>query len=343
MNLMRPNNYRQWLPLACLVACAAAPNNAMPQTTPAAWEPPGAYHVETAEYPWHDAKRDRDVPAKIYFPKDAPGKSPVIIFSHGLGGSRQGYEYLGRYWASHGYVSVHLDHIGSDAGVWQNLRFDEIKPALARAVLKPENSINRPLDVSFAIDQLEKAQQDDPTLKGRLDLQRIGVAGHSFGAYTTMAVAGEVFIPLAGHKTAFTDPRVKAAIAMSTPVTEATKAHPAAFSKIMIPVFHMTGTLDDSPIGETKAADRRLPYDQTHAPNQYLVTFNGGDHMIFSGRPSGRNSPNAAQDAEFQRLISVGSTAFWDAYLKDDAGAKAWLRDGGYAKVLAADGKLEEK
>src|SRR3954469_17976311 len=48
---------------------------------------------------WHDAARNRDVPAKIHFPSDSTGPFPVIIFSHGLGGTREGYEYLARQWA----------------------------------------------------------------------------------------------------------------------------------------------------------------------------------------------------------------------------------------------------
>ena len=57
-----------------------------------------------------------------------------------------------------------------------------------------------------------------------------------------------------------------------------------AFAGIRIPCLHMTGTLDDSPIGETKAAERRLPFDHIRGADQYLITFIGGDHMIFSGR-----------------------------------------------------------
>src|ERR1700722_18408724 len=75
--------------------------------------------VDFVRHEWRDAKRERTVPVKIYFPKTGEGPFPVIIFSHGLGGSREGYEYLGRYWASHGYVSVHLQHAGSDSAVWR--------------------------------------------------------------------------------------------------------------------------------------------------------------------------------------------------------------------------------
>ena len=46
---------------------------------------PGPFAVETLKLEWHDAKRSRDVPAKIYFPKNATGACPVIVFSHGRG------------------------------------------------------------------------------------------------------------------------------------------------------------------------------------------------------------------------------------------------------------------
>ena len=53
---------------------------------------PGAFPVATVEYVWHDNARDRDVPVKIYYPRTGDQPLPVIIFSHGLGGSREGYE-----------------------------------------------------------------------------------------------------------------------------------------------------------------------------------------------------------------------------------------------------------
>src|ERR1044071_3671029 len=63
-----------------------------------------------------DASRNRDVPVKIYYPrsKDPQEKFPVIVFSHGAGGSKDGYAYLGETWAQAGYVCVHPEHFGSD-------------------------------------------------------------------------------------------------------------------------------------------------------------------------------------------------------------------------------------
>src|SRR6185369_13262736 len=80
----------------------------------------GPFAVAVTRYDWVDAARNnRPVPVKIYAPEKGAGPFPVIVFSHGLGGSREAYEYLGRHWASHGYVVAHVQHEGSDDQVWK--------------------------------------------------------------------------------------------------------------------------------------------------------------------------------------------------------------------------------
>jgi predicted dienelactone hydrolase len=330
------------IPISLLFAMLVCLQDASAETDPVSqkYKAAGSYEVEVTTFDWQDTKRDRNVPAKIYSPKSGNGPFPVIIFSHGLGGTRDGYKYLGRHWASHGYVSVHLQHIGSDDTVWKGAEQGERMQSMRRAILNPQNSINRPLDASFAIDQMEKLNRESGPFKGRLDLNRIGVAGHSFGAYTTLAGAGEVFVgPLVDGKT-LRDPRVKAAIPMSSPVPRDKNQLDKAFGSIAIPCLHMTGTKDMSMINETQPAERRMPYDHIQLADQYLITFQGGDHMIFSGR--GRMA-GGEKDARFQEFIRASSTAFWDAYLKNDAKAKAWLKDGGFEKALGQDGVFEKK
>jgi len=318
---------------------AAVPSDAGKAKTPTYSNTPGPYEVAVATYEWLDPTRDRAVPVKIYYPKAGNGPVPVIVFSHGLGGSRDGYEYLGRHWASCGYVSVHVQHKGSDTAVWKDK--PQALEAMKTAAADPQNSINRPLDVRFAIDQMAKMNREDTPLKGRLDLDRIGVAGHSFGAYTTLAVAGQAFIGPLGRESSLADPRVKAAIPMSAPAPRRKDQLDRVYGRIRVPCLHMTGTLDDSPIGNSPATERRIPFDHIGGADQYLITFTNGDHMIFSGRrPGARGGEN---DPLFQRLIRMSSTAFWNAYLKGDAGAKAWLTEGGFEAVLAADGKFEKK
>jgi predicted dienelactone hydrolase len=330
--------------LICLVACAA------PQGVRAgalAYAPPApTSEVAVIKLDWHDATRDRDVPVKIYLPKNGGGPFPVVIFSHGLGGSREGYEYLGRHWAGCGYVSVHLQHPGSDDSIWKGVPAGERAKALQKGAGNIANALNRPLDGQFAIDQIEKLNADETSpLKGRLNLKAVGFAGHSFGGYTTLALAGETFILPAGTTKRYDEPRIKAAIQMSAPAPKIRRQLDETFNTITIPLMHMTGTKDFLEIlPQTTAVDRRIPFDHMGSSETCLVTFNGGDHFIFSGRERMSAAPEKlAQDAAFQKLITAGTTAFWDAYLKDNAEARKWLLAGGYAKMLGELATFESK
>ena len=293
--------------------------------------------VATFEGTWTDAARSREIPYKIFAPENPTGRCPVVIFSHGLGGSREGYGYLGSHWASNGFVVIHIQHHGSDDAVWRNAGgAANVMKAMNEAAMNLQNALDRPRDVSFAIDRLGSLETN-AVLRGHLDTNRIGVAGHSFGAYTTMVVAGEDYS--GAHNTTFRDPRIRAAIAMSTPTPKPVSDEMMAGVKI--PVLHMTGTRDTSPVGrEQKAEDRRMPFDHTRNAPALLVVFNGGDHMIFSGRRTGGDKPD---DAKTHRLIQDGSLAFLNAFLRDDASAKSFLQNGGYAKELGNSATLEQK
>lgn len=294
--------------------------------------------VSIARFTWHDAKRERDVPVKIYSPSTNLARFPVIIFSHGLGGTRDTYEYLGRYWASHGYFVVHLQHLGSDDAVWRDAGLFGGMSAMRKAVADPRNAINRPKDVSFVIDELERLNREKSPYQQQLDLDRIGVGGHSFGAYTALAVAGQIFTPGANPNSALADARVKAVIPMSAPVPANKRRLDESYANVRIPCFHMTGTKDTSPIGDTRPEERRLPFDHCRNSDQFLLTFKNGDHMIFSGR----GSRPSRQERKFQELICESSTAFWNAYLRNDGKFKMWLTNE-FTIALGANGTFETK
>jgi predicted dienelactone hydrolase len=314
---------RQLLIVAATLSLArfapAAPYST-PQTPNATWK---------AE--WQDVPRNRTVPVKIYYPT-GPGLFPVIIFSHGLGGSRDGYGYLGDNWSRHGYVSVHLQHIGSDDSVWRGGGGIQA----LKLAMNGKTALDRAYDVSFAIDQLESLNKTATSpLYGKLDLSKIGMAGHSFGANTTLLVSG---LRLLG--TSYLDKRIKCAVALSSPPPTG-KNYGAIYGAITIPIFHMTGTNDVSPIDTRNftAQQRRIPFDNIKGADGYLTTFAGGDHMVFSGQ---RRGAPVASDERNHLLIQESTTAFWDAYLKDDAQALAWLRND-YAGELGASGTFEQK
>ncbi len=288
-----------------------------------------AQEVTVLRLEWRDQARGRDVPVKIYLPPQA-GPRPLLVVSHGLGGSREGLEYLGQAWAAAGFLCIHPQHLGSDEGVWKGAANPEA--ALRRAVANPRNAIDRARDVSFVLDEaLQASRTPDSPLFRRIDAQKIGVAGHSFGAWTALAAAGR------GGR--LQDARIKACVALSAPARdlEREKADDADFQT---PVFHFTGTQDNSPIGEMSAANRRVPFDAITKAQEYLVILDGADHMTFESKRRKGSNPNDARDHD---LIVQATTAFWRAYLENDADAKKWLRDGGFEKVLGKSGTFEKK
>ena len=126
---------------------------------------------------------------------------------------------------------------------------------------------------------------------------------------------------------------------MSAPVPRRPQDFAAAFESIHIPVFHLTGTEDNSPLGDTKAGDRRAAFDHMTGAETCLLIFNGGDHMVFSGTPR----LNKGTDQIFQDLICHSTTAFWEAYLNDNGNARDWLLDGGFKAELKENGSFETK
>ncbi|WP_193214146.1 alpha/beta hydrolase family protein [Luteolibacter marinus] len=271
----------------------------------------------------------RKVPIRVYLPQSS-APAPVILFSHGLGGSRDNNPYLGNHWAKRGYAVVFVQHPGSDEGVWKDApmarRMGEMKKAAS-----VESFRNRSKDIPTVIDALERWNgEKGHALDHRLDLAHLGMSGHSFGALTTQAMAGEA---KAGGRFSLREPRIDAAVMMSPSPPRA--GSPAlAFAPIDIPCLLMTGTKDDSPIGGTSPGDRLKVFPHLKKASAWQVVFDQGNHMIFSDRdPLGKT----ARNARYHRAILALTTAFWDAHLKGDAAAGKWLRDGSARSVLASE------
>jgi predicted dienelactone hydrolase len=266
-----------------------------------------------------DEGRQRDIPLRVFLPAAAL-KAPVVLFSHGLGGSRENSPYLGQHWGARGFVVVYLQHPGSDEDVWKDRPRAERLAALQREA-SIENFRLRVQDVKVVLDQLERWNESSGhPLAGRLDLARVGMSGHSFGAVTTQAVSGESY-PLVG--TRFTDGRIRAALAMSPSVPR--QGDPAeAFGKVEIPWMLMTGTSDVAPIGNADVASRLRVFPSLPAGDKYELVLADAEHSAFGDRPlPGDQKP---RNPNHHRAILALSTAFWDAYLRGDAAARAWLQ-----------------
>ncbi|XAL99620.1 hypothetical protein OT109_18830 [Phycisphaeraceae bacterium D3-23] len=319
----------------------------------------GPYNVETYTEDWHDAERDRTVPVRVYRPTDAEGARPIVVVSHGLGGTRDALSYLGQHWASYGYVCVHMQHHGSDDAVWRDVPARERLRAMRRATLNYEAAANRAYDVPFVLDTLENQQVDaDSPLHGQLDLEHIAIAGHSYGAWTCMALAGQSH-GLRGERN-YRDERIDVAIPLSSPVPRDESTYERAFAPVCIPAFHITGTLDESPVNDTTAEQRQEPYNHTPGREdggaaQYLVVFDGGDHMVLGGPPLDgrrnrvmermreRDGVDLDHDPIIHDLIRQSTTAFLDGWLMGDEAALAWLDEGGLEETVDDDGVVESK
>jgi predicted dienelactone hydrolase len=331
--------------LACMAFSAQEHlPSVVPMTPGKAYDPllsPAAAPPAPLDLTVTDTHRQREIPIRVYLPAET-NAAPVVLFSHGLGGTKQGSAYLGKHWSARGYVAVFLQHPGSDDGVWKNQPLRERNRAMREAASSP-NFLLRVKDVPAVLDQLARWQDTtNHPLAGRLDLQRVGMSGHSFGAITTQAVSGQA-APGGGQP--FTDRRIKAAIAFS-PSEPATGSPAQAFGQVTIPWLLMTGTRDvarlgGATIGAASVEQRLSVFPALPPGSKYELVLHNAEHSAFTDRAlpgdSGPRNPN------HHRAILALSTAFWDAYLKGDAAARAWLDGAGPQTVLEANDRWQKK
>ena len=283
------------------------------------------FQAESRDLTAHDARRNRDIPVRIYLPANQKPQ-PVVLFSHGLGGSRAGSKFLAEQWAARGYLAVFIQHPGSDDAVWKDAAPPERMDALREAA-SLGNFLLRVKDVVAILDQLEMWNKNGP-LAGRMDLTKIGMSGHSFGAVTTEAVSGETF-PATGQK--LTDPRIRAAVIFSPSAPKTTTAE-RAFGDVKVPWLLMTGTNDVAAIGDADMKSRLAVYPALHGAPKYQVVLDKAEHSAFTDRAL--PGDHETRNPNHHRVIRALSTAFWDAYLRGDKNALTWLSGAGPRTVM---------
>ena len=265
--------------------------------------------------PRHDAQAPRVVAARLHWPANAaPGQAlPLVVFSHGLGGSREGYSYLGKYWAAHGIASLHLQHAGSDRSVWSGPALELVSRLQAAA--QPTEALDRVLDVKLALDRMLQARAQDPALPIRVDANRIAMAGHSYGANTTLLIAG-ARPPLDGQQIDLSDTRVRAAIVISAPPFYGSEDVAAILQSAHIPALHITSTGDEITVPgyHSDPADRLRVFDAYGGKDKSLVVFKDGSHSMFTDRlntggaelnPQVKQATREATLAFLQRTLSL--------------------------------------
>ncbi|MEH2452049.1 alpha/beta hydrolase [Nostoc sp.] len=303
---------------------------------------PGKFKSQKYTLKFFDSSRNRPLLTDVYIP-NVQNAAPVIVISHGLGLDSSNFQYLATHLASYGFAVAVPNHPGSDAK-----QLHSLLNGRANDVAEPSEFKDRPLDVTYILNQLEKGNQSDSRFKGRLNLQQVGVFGQSLGGYTALALAGakinfeqlkqdcqpaalqntwnmslllqcralELNISKSAKDYNLRDERVKAAIAVN-PITSSIFGK-AGLSQIKTPVMIVSSS-DDTVA--PALSEQILPFSWFTNSQKYLVMLVGGTHFstIGNGNPANQQVALPADmigDAsQARRYMNVLSLPFFQTYV----------------------------
>ncbi|MEK6406421.1 MAG: hypothetical protein AABN34_05605 [Acidobacteriota bacterium] len=268
---------------------------------------------------WNEAHRNAAV---------RKGRFPLVVFSHGNGGSRNQNTFWCDYLASHGYIVVSPDHTG-------NARWTIIngKPIVFQASERTNSATDRPIDVRFLLDQMIRWDKGaDKRFAGRIDTDHAAITGMSFGSYTA-------------HWASDQEPRFKAVIAMS--------GAPPSHTNLTVPSLRMLGTEDRTigPAGNAAIRDNHAK----HTGPSFLIEMKNGGHFSFTdmfkinkhfgdgvgeGKRRETNEPFQFTSMEATyKIINSYSVAFLGYYLKGEKQYVSFLGRNQWPDVMIWDVK----
>jgi predicted dienelactone hydrolase/ABC-type amino acid transport substrate-binding protein len=301
---------------------------------------------------------ERQFPVDVYLPEGTSGPAPVVVISHGLGSSRAAFAYLAEHLASYGFAVIVPQHIGSD-----DQRTQALLSGVLRSQANPVEFIDRPLDIKFTLDTLEQLNQTDPTFANRMNLQQVGMIGHSFGGYTALALAGAELnfnrirqqctnqpptlnispllqclvdrVPALSYP--LQDSRIKAVIALS-PLTSLVFG-PEGMSRIQVPILMASATNDFVTSAVLEQIHPFLWLNNT--PEKYLALLIPSGHTAVDASPSNGGTtdqlgqflsgPAPEEARQYSEALSV---AFMQTYLNNRPEYKVFLSSA-YARSIS--------
>jgi len=277
--------------------------------TPPSRVTPAAVRVATRSVvtELQDAARSKRLAIRVTYPQ-AAGRYPLIVFSHGAGGSGDNYLDLTRHWSEHGYVVVQPTHLDS-------------RRALGRMPGREELARwgERPRDVALILDSLDTLEQR-LGIVGRIDRRTIGVGGHSFGAQTAQLIGGVLPASTSLHAgTRFRDERVDAILVLSGQGA-GREFDERSWMGPLPPMLVITGTNDV--VAGRGPNWRREPFDRAPPGSKHFLFIEGAHHG-FGGISGARLAGDIAgpPNATHLDIVKASTLRFWDAYLKSDRGA----------------------
>ncbi|AFY59669.1 alpha/beta hydrolase [Synechococcus sp. PCC 6312] len=256
----------------------------------------GSYTWEKKSLTFLNPNRDnKPIPAELYLPKGLTHPTPLIVISHGLASDRFTFTYLAEHFASQGFPVAAITHPGSDS---QRFKFFLSGTEIDYRII-PSDLVNRPLDIKYFLDTLSKTATPD----WQINLNQVGVLGHSMGGYTALAVAGAgidrtsiqkecnrirddlnsfnisallqcriLGVPSVSEQ--LRDERVKAVVAIN-PIGSIIFGQ-AGISQIKIPTLIVAGSED---IFAPPLDEQFIPFTWLTTPDKYLAVMNLGTHF----------------------------------------------------------------
>jgi predicted dienelactone hydrolase len=254
---------------------------------------------------------------------------PIILLSHGHGmsnnlSSLNGYAPLASFWAARGFAVIQPTHLDSRT-LSRQLTGEPDAPLFWRS---------RAEDMTRVLDQLGVIEATVPQLAGRLNHDKIAVAGHSLGGHTASLLLGTRYTnPVTGQELNLLEPRIKAGVLLTPPGRGGNDVltgfmaeivdflHTTDYSTMTTPALIVIGDNDDSKhftdVGPDWHAD---PYHLAPAPKTLLTIF-GGEHGL--GGISGYDVAETT-DENPERVAAVAELTW--AYLRTQLypGDLAW-------------------
>ena len=314
----------------CLAAACASPPSAPPAPPPPPVAPPAAELARSglavavdAEVKLTDAARKREIAVAVTYP-GGEGPFPVIVFSHGDGGSAKDLRPLLRFWATRGYAVLAPSHADPPPG---------------KGASDPKAWENRARDLAFVIDSLPQVSS-------------LPASGHSYGAYSAGLLAGAtVDVPKGEKGRSFADSRPKAFLLLSPPGEGTRGWTKASWANVARPVMVVTGSRDQG----AKGQDPSWRFDACRLSppgDKFCLLLKGASHLSFIGKYAepgaslsgrGKGAPSAEGEVAIFKDVKAASVAFWDAYLKGDAAAKVFLESDTLSKDSGGRATLERR
>ncbi|GAB4199604.1 MAG: hypothetical protein Tsb002_35280 [Wenzhouxiangellaceae bacterium] len=265
-----------------------------------------AYLDHTTTYT-NSADQPRSVTFRLWYPRLQPGVYPLILHSHGGAGSSNGHQhslFLVEEYMQHGFVAVVLNHSPSSD--------------------RQQHLLDRPADVSAVLDALTNLPLP-ADFSGQIAVANAGHIGHSYGAYTSHAMAGAVF-----DQGVFRDSRIRAIVARSpqgydqfgsfdeqSDLYQPSLAN--SWQSVFIPAYTMIGELE-------RHGSVNQPFITANWRFFPFVRYPDSDNKIASLLPDADHADLGSRGSPaIQTFMAVNSRLFFEVYLLGRNGRRCWI------------------